>query len=84
MGQKLHSHFLRRKMTIKKKIPLAAHEPQTAEQITEQLVAMQSHVRRKVPRVRNAKTLHSALPTARALLQLVNMKMVHQLNCSFE
>lgn len=35
---------------------LDSHVPQTAEQVTEQLVAMQPHVRREVPRVRNAKT----------------------------
>lgn len=40
----------------KKDDSLASHEPQTAEQVTEQLVAMQPHVRREVPRVRNAKT----------------------------
>lgn len=40
----------------KKDDSLTSHEPQTAEQVTEQLVAMQPHVRREVPRVRNAKT----------------------------
>lgn len=39
-----------------KKEDLAAHEPQTADQITEQLVAMQTHARREMPRRRNAKT----------------------------
>lgn len=37
--------------------PLAAHEAQTAEQITEQLVAMTPKVRREIPRVRNSKTM---------------------------
>ena len=36
--------------------PLAVHEPQTAEQLTEQLLAMQAHVRREMPKKRNAKT----------------------------
>lgn len=36
---------------------LAAHEAQTADQITEQLVAMQPKVRREIPRVRNSKTM---------------------------
>jgi ribonucleoside-diphosphate reductase alpha chain len=40
----------------KKDEALSAHEPQTAEQVTEQLVAMQPHVRREIPRVRTAKT----------------------------
>jgi ribonucleoside-diphosphate reductase alpha chain len=40
----------------KKEESLSAHEPQTAEQVTEQLVAMQPHVRREIPRVRTAKT----------------------------
>jgi ribonucleoside-diphosphate reductase alpha chain len=39
-----------------KKEDLASHEPQTAEQITEQLVALQSHVRHEMPKRRNAKT----------------------------
>jgi ribonucleoside-diphosphate reductase alpha chain len=39
-----------------KKEDLASHEPQTAQQITEQLVALQSHVRHEMPKRRNAKT----------------------------
>lgn len=35
---------------------LKSHSPQTAEQVTEQLVAMQPHVRNEIPRIRNAKT----------------------------
>lgn len=40
----------------KEEEPLVAHQPQTAEQITEQLVALQAHVRREMPKRRNAKT----------------------------
>lgn len=36
--------------------PLAVHEAQTPQQVTEQLVALQSHVRREMPKRRNAKT----------------------------
>lgn len=42
--------------TTQKEDVLASRVPQTAEQVTEQLVAMQPHVRREVPRIRNAKT----------------------------
>lgn len=35
---------------------LDAHAPQTAEQVTEQLIAHQPHLRRKLPQMRNAKT----------------------------
>ncbi|HMS30915.1 MAG TPA: vitamin B12-dependent ribonucleotide reductase [Candidatus Saccharibacteria bacterium] len=55
-GSKVAQPLSSKKDDDKKEDTLAAHEPQTAEQVTEQLVAMQSHVRRKVPRVRNAKT----------------------------
>lgn len=36
--------------------PLAVHEAQTPEQLTEQLVAMQAHLRREMPKKRDAKT----------------------------
>ncbi len=40
-----------------KKEDLTAHTPETAEQITEQLIAMTPKVRREVPRIRNSKTM---------------------------
>ncbi len=40
-----------------KKEDLTAHTAETAEQITEQLVAMTPKVRREVPRIRNSKTM---------------------------
>ncbi len=39
-----------------KKEDLSSHEAQSAEQITEQLIALQSHVRHEMPKRRNAKT----------------------------
>ncbi len=39
-----------------KKEDLTSHEAQSAEQITEQLLALQSHVRHEMPKRRNAKT----------------------------
>jgi len=41
----------------KKDDDLTAHKPETAEQITEQLVSMSPKLRREMPRVRNSKTL---------------------------
>lgn len=55
-GSKVAQPLSSSKSSDKKEEPLAAHEPQTAEQITEQLVALQSHVRREMPKRRNAKT----------------------------
>lgn len=55
-GSKVAQPLSSKKDDDKKEEPLAAHEAQTAEQITEQLVAMQPHARREMPRRRNAKT----------------------------
>ncbi len=55
-GSKVAQPLSSKKDDDKKDEVLAAHEPQTAEQVTEQLIAMQPHIRREVPRVRNAKT----------------------------
>lgn len=40
----------------KKEDTLSSHEPQTVEKVTEQLVAMQPHARRRMPKTRTAKT----------------------------
>lgn len=55
-GSKVAQPLSSKKDEEKKDESLAAHEPQTAEQVTEQLVALQSHVRREMPKRRNAKT----------------------------
>lgn len=55
-GSKVAQPLSSQKDEDKKNETLASHEPQTAEQITEQLVALQSHVRHEMPKRRNAKT----------------------------
>lgn len=55
-GSKVAQPLSSKKDDDKKEEPLAAHEAQTPEQITEQLMALQTHARREMPRKRNAKT----------------------------
>lgn len=55
-GSKVAQPLSSKKDSEKKDDSLAAHEPQTAQQVTEQLVAMQPHLRRDLPRSRRART----------------------------
>ncbi len=55
-GSKVAQPLSSKKDDEKKEDALDAHAPQTAEKISEQLVALQSHVRREMPKRRNAKT----------------------------
>lgn len=55
-GSKVAQPLSSKKDEEKSDDALAAHTPQTAEQVTEQLIAHQPHLRRKLPQMRNAKT----------------------------
>ncbi|MBP9738125.1 vitamin B12-dependent ribonucleotide reductase [Candidatus Saccharibacteria bacterium] len=55
-GSKVAQPLSSKKDDDKKDEDLAAHSPQTAEHLTEQLIAMQSHLRRELPRNRRART----------------------------